>query len=353
MLVSFNRTIYMGFAILWVMAFHLGLFSLCPIVNKIANLGYLGVDIFMFLSAYGLTYSFSKNNQYWIFYKKRFLRIIPTYCIVLFIAFLFSTDFSYINVIKFVQELCMIGYFFPCLSWSFHDWYIPSICFFYILFPFLYNFLLKRTFLVYVMISILASLLSLIICYCNVKEGCFHLPQLVFFTQRIPIFLLGIYWAFLQDRFEIFIKKNYIICFIVAILSFLFILNQAQILNPILNAFIGTMPFILVLPGLFLFLDKLNNNTKIHKILYFAGTYSLELYLIHSYCQNIGISLVNEMTVQYLSNTSIIYHIVLYNGFMWVSLFVSFLLAFFFKKSINVYLTNSHRICISNKFFHL
>lgn len=58
--VSKYRTPLMGFAMLWIMLFHIGINI--PIIGTLTQKGYWGVDIFIFLSAYGLYYGYKKDN---------------------------------------------------------------------------------------------------------------------------------------------------------------------------------------------------------------------------------------------------------------------------------------------------
>ena len=61
-LLSKHRSAIMGFAILWIMLFHLHVSVDFTPFMIIKRLGYGGVDIFLFLSGFGLYYSCSKEN---------------------------------------------------------------------------------------------------------------------------------------------------------------------------------------------------------------------------------------------------------------------------------------------------
>lgn len=81
--ISYHRNSIMGIAILWIMMYHM------PYLNSIAGsligsailIGFCGVDIFFFLSSFGIYYSFQKQQTLKSFYKKRILRILPKICI--------------------------------------------------------------------------------------------------------------------------------------------------------------------------------------------------------------------------------------------------------------------------------
>lgn len=83
-----TRKVWMGFAILWIYIFHLlyfypsqNYYYYFTWIDKIFAYiykGWLGVDIFLFLSAYGLCHSYEKNSLE-IYYLNRFKRIVPIY----------------------------------------------------------------------------------------------------------------------------------------------------------------------------------------------------------------------------------------------------------------------------------
>ena len=68
--ISLNRGALMGFAIMWVFLFHVGGIGV-PWIDTFCSKGYLGVDIFFFLSGWGLCYSLSKDPNITQFYKRR------------------------------------------------------------------------------------------------------------------------------------------------------------------------------------------------------------------------------------------------------------------------------------------
>ena len=59
-LLSSYRGALMGIAIIWVMLYHLGNIDV-SVISVIFGVGYGGVDIFLFLSGFGLYFSMSKS----------------------------------------------------------------------------------------------------------------------------------------------------------------------------------------------------------------------------------------------------------------------------------------------------
>ena len=73
-----NRFFYYGLSIFLIILYHANSFGFHSPVFMPFSAGYIGVDIFMFFSAYGCCYSFEKNDLI-TFYKRRVKRIYPIY----------------------------------------------------------------------------------------------------------------------------------------------------------------------------------------------------------------------------------------------------------------------------------
>lgn len=72
-----HRTELMGFAMIVIMFFHMNFSvpSQFGILSFIKQTGYGGVDIFLFLSGYGIYHSLKKNSSLLGYYKRRAVRI--------------------------------------------------------------------------------------------------------------------------------------------------------------------------------------------------------------------------------------------------------------------------------------
>ena len=72
--ISENRVLLMALAIIFVVIYHfkcwIGGFPWY--IGIIIKYGYIGVDIFFFLSGFGLTYSFQKNNI-WVYFSTSYV----------------------------------------------------------------------------------------------------------------------------------------------------------------------------------------------------------------------------------------------------------------------------------------
>lgn len=114
-LYSKYRTPLMGIAMIMVILYHQigkpASFETINIINLVCSTFHGGTDIFIFFSGMGLYFSMKKNNNGTIhFYKRRLIRIIPCYYIViLFIAF-FSIE---TNISIILQQLSIFGFILP------------------------------------------------------------------------------------------------------------------------------------------------------------------------------------------------------------------------------------------------
>ena len=144
--VSTFRSELMGAAILWIMLFHSKMFP--PIVqhNYIGNSivyqlildGGSGVDIFLFLSGMGIYFSWEKNQNLLSFYKKRVIRILPTYISITGIYWLiyihyFSPDLSVMALLR--EWVANVSGYTWFTSGTLTFWYIPAQIIFYIAAP--------------------------------------------------------------------------------------------------------------------------------------------------------------------------------------------------------------------------
>lgn len=185
------RSSIMGVAIIWIMLFHLeGQTNIFTYMLGKANftiIGYGGVDIFLFYSGFGLYYSWQKHPSIKLFFKKRFLRILPTYWIAVF--FLYFLVLQCINWKDMLLMLTTFGFWIQKAN----EWYISAIIAFYLLFPLYMYFFQKnplKSVVIWSMFGIIASFLI----------GIIYPTIIIYFTARIPIFFIGVFFASLVSK---------------------------------------------------------------------------------------------------------------------------------------------------------
>ena len=263
----------MGFAIIIVISYHLFFKATCniPIIKGLISFGWIGVEIFMFVSGWGLYNSLKKNNNTYAFYKKRFIRIFPTYIIINIIFALIEK----ISIKDFLLRTTTLGYW---VGSSYFDWYIPCILLFYLLSPLFFRWLRlnKYTFII-ICIVIPFILAEILVSVYGVNDW----NLLLFSLTRLPIFCLGFIIA--QDDIKIS-KSLYhsmpIVTGILLVIVCLALRNENITLQTMrILAFVMTIPLCLTI---ILFLNVVNSNLL--KLFFFrCGLISLELYLIHEH----------------------------------------------------------------------
>lgn len=280
-IISKNKKALMGLSILLIIFFHSGINI--KSLSTIKSFGYIGVDIFMFLSGIGLYYSLKNNSNCIKFYKKRVSRIFPSYIPILFIASVLWYVIDFTDIFTLLSEVCgnifMIGFF--CGLGHQFNWYVQTICWFYLFAPLIFNLLnrINKNFLFNISVILLLCLL-----------GIFFIGNITLMAfSRIPIFIIGMMLANYCENTEIkkekFIKGIlYINTLFGLVLITIFYLYYKKYLW---SHGLWWYPLILVTPGLsillsriFDFLNKWKTSNFLIKVLALIGSYSFELYLL-------------------------------------------------------------------------
>lgn len=80
-IISKNRTAIMGFAMMSIMLFHQPFFYGNPFVDFFHLYGFWGVEVFLFVSGFGIVHSLKKNSLA-IYYTNRLKRLLPSCLLV-------------------------------------------------------------------------------------------------------------------------------------------------------------------------------------------------------------------------------------------------------------------------------
>ena len=262
-----NRSYLMGIAILWIVLLHL----YCWFQGKLPwwiyffSDGQTGVDIFLFLSAYGLEASYRKNG--WsIFYKNRAKRILPVYFVFLILIFgLFLNEAPIDDILKqCAAQLTGISLFQNSEFFSTHfefDWFTPALIIYYIIYPAIscvLNVLAKKNVgleIVLLIVLIFISLFALRSIQLPIKG----------FLYRLPIFILGAAtYIHLENKQTNRLLILYAIMIIGGLLS-----NQHWFLTSS------------IVPPLLLVYSMIKGDLPFKKALSLIGRHSYEVYLAH------------------------------------------------------------------------
>lgn len=223
-----NRTILMCIAILSVVFYHLALRGI-PIGRL--NIGYVGVDIFMLLSGYGIGKSLMKNSV-GQFYKNRIRRILPLWLLMILFNSLiriFNTGADILSTINnFLCDFSTLSFYINPNSLP--EWYLATLILFYIISP-AYKFLIEKTgWILLITISVIIFIYYITIGTTTWQYAC-AIPRLplyllgltcaiknkedISYYITIPLFVLGTYY-FCQNNHYIFSSCCILLCIQIA-----------------------------------------------------------------------------------------------------------------------------------------
>lgn len=236
-----HRSVWMGIAMLWIVLFHSGLIISNSLISYVREIGYGGVDIFMFASGLGAYFSYTKDHNPTSFIKRRFARLAPVY--LLFIAIWIS----YKLIMSELSIKAAIGNFlavqgFTGLGYEF-NWYITALIVVYILTPFFSGLIEK--FNSRQIFFLIAVLIAISIPFWNSHNG-------IIIVTRLPIFVIGMYFAKLSkdDSKRMTWKFAALLAGAMIVGMALLMLFFVKYSNLLWEYGLYWYPFILITPGL-------------------------------------------------------------------------------------------------------
>lgn len=246
-----NRSILMGIAMIMVVIYHF----FCQVYNPIHffNIGYVGVDLFLFLSGMGLAESYKKNSIIQ-FYKNRFFRIYPIYFIGVISSFaIFKSNWGFDDLIA---NLFTFG-FYTKGGVQRYDWYLESLFTLYLAFPLFVYFGKTRY------VGIISLFIIVAVTLYN-----FNIPWYYdCVIGRLPVFLYGILF-----KECIYSYKT------IAVIGLVLYSPCRLYISPFLASSLLTIPLIL------LFLQLIPRIlTVLRQALSYIGKHSLEIYTANLY----------------------------------------------------------------------
>lgn len=286
---SVYRSELMGIAIIIIMLFHSRDVDLIKNDKIIGNSilyrlildGNSGVDIFLFLSGMGLFFAWHKRKSLFAYYKKRILRILPTY-------FIISGIYWYFRMIKvetfhtqaeWVQKwFCNVS----CYTWIEDNdrtyWYIPFLIILYLVSPIVITLFSQGRLIRYttLIIILLGSFYAL-----DALMGTEYYDIYEIAIGRIPSFVFGCFiGSWVKEKRPMNKKWGFIILagLLVRIISKEIIAaDESLVMVQRIDDFWVGMAICMC--GCFL-ISSLESE-KVNSVLRWFGSKSLELYLLH------------------------------------------------------------------------
>lgn len=276
-LLSKYRTQLMGLAMLFILIFHTGIdVSNINILRSLKDIGDVGVDMFLLLSGIGLYFSYSTDYNKTNFYKKRVLRILPTFIPIAIIWYC-------ANKVAFGMSLSDVFLGITTLSFWIKGnvtwWFISAILILYLLTPIYIDLMNKKYKTVSLATVLIFIVIGLSIRFTFLDE---YFDYLLIFVCRIPTFLIGILVGkIIKEGHEMKINMIlvYVSTFISLIISVL-VVNPDYIYIPFALKY---YVYAILSFGICIILSKVfsKHENKKYMLLTFLGTYSLEMYLLH------------------------------------------------------------------------
>lgn len=286
----------MGLAAFLIILFHLFPASrsndaLSTSIRFIVMTGYIGVDIFFFMSGY-MAY-FSDTNDYFGYVKRKFLNIYPIF-VLSCILFIIMGKLSITKALLTLSgiELILNG-------GGSMLWFIPAIMIFYLAVPFYLKLVRKMNNIQLFIISIVVWVVIML-----VLEHFIGNHSINIFLCRLPIILTGMMFARYEGKWKI--SYRLISALLLLVTGVLLTLQFGYMVKA--NFLISDIFYVIAVPyalGLILIVDIVFSKAKSY-FLSMLGKISLELYCF----QMVFGSLIFGQAIRYVSNSILAFVIV-------------------------------------------
>ena len=261
--ITSNKLFFSGVAIMGVLLSHLIGVDQGHRFWGIFYPGFVGVDIFLFFSGYGLCRSLESNTLK-IFYQRRIKRIYPMLLLFTLLSYLIRHAVAHEHFTALDVLSNLLTFNFWGLGGFRFEWYLSFIFYLYMLFPLLYR-IVRR----WGIISIIVSFLLLFCFLYFHQDGWFY--QCAF--SRIPIFLLGIL-CYQYSTPETYKKGMYVFVLALLVMSAFFVLGFVQKFE---LAYMSA-PFLLWALA-WVCRSYIKRRDAVYRVFCFLGQYSLEIYI--------------------------------------------------------------------------
>lgn len=275
--ISRYRGELMGMAMIFIILFHVSL-PQSDMFFGLRRMGNIGVDMFFFLSGIGLWFSWTKNPSCKHFFKRRYLRIYPTWLIMASLYYI--PRFNGGDIMAWVDLIGDIT-----INWDFwlHDeltfWYIPATMMLYLFAPAYMELIKKHP--IYCWLPIVMVMWCILVQYVTPIHNIFG--HIEIFWSRVPIFFIGINMGEMVRKKEKLDGASIwmiIILFVATLASSMFLEQYRHGRFPL---YVERMLYIPLTVTTILLLNRVFRRTPkwFNRSFKFVGALSLECYLIH------------------------------------------------------------------------
>lgn len=326
-----------AFGALGVVLLHTLALSTDSNLNFIRNfLGYV-VPIFVFISGFVLSYSFKPEYTILSFYKKRFSGIILPYLIFANLYYFYAIFRGYIpehrlDFTHYIGDVMLAKTYY-------HLWFFCILFQFYLLFPFIFKFY-KKFENKSVLILLFCFGLQLFWAFLSDMKPRANLGLV--FICFLFYFILGIYFSRNYTKIFNLIKKIKLIFPLTLFLALNWIIFQIEsvkfFLAPI--SFVSAFWLFLRISNLIISKSIKDKQNIALSFLNQTATFSLGIYLVHVFCIDLSIYLVNNLFKDFIA----LQNQVIFFGLVYFS---SVILAFSFCKILSKYALSKNILGVS------
>lgn len=272
------RNLWLGAAMVLVVLFHSGFAFSCAPLRALQDVGYCGVDICLFASGIGCSYSLEKDPSALRFLKRRVKRLGPVYyCFLLpWLGLKLLSGGFPLKAVLF--NLLGIQSF---VSWAHHfNWYISVLVMVYLLAPVFQRLANCR--------GGLWKDLAVTVCLMAVGIPFLDSVDILIMVSRLPVFYLGMVYARQAKQGAVIPAVGWALHLLAALAGICVFWVSFIRFPGFLYQGLYWYPFVLIVPGFCLLLSAAADFTEKHPPLRWIsrglsaiGTYSFELYLVH------------------------------------------------------------------------
>lgn len=275
--ISRYRGELMGMAMIFIILFHVSL-PQSDMFFGLRRMGNIGVDMFLFLSGIGLWFSWTKNPSCKHFFKRRYLRIYPTWLVMASLYYI--PRFRGGDIMAWIDLIGDIT-----INWDFwlHDeltfWYIPATMMLYLFAPAYMELIRKHP--IYRWLPVVMIMWCILVQYVTPIHNIFG--HIEIFWSRVPIFFIGINMGEMvrrKDKLDGASIWMIVILFVATLTSSIFL---EQNLHGRFPLYVERMLYIPLTITTILMLNRIFRRTPkwFNNAFKFVGALSLECYLIH------------------------------------------------------------------------
>lgn len=279
-LFSRYRTELMGIAVIGVLIAHLiGLGEigsshlLIKIIGFIPRLAF--TEGFLFLSGFGLYYSFAGNGNVKEFYLRRAKRLLIPFIILSVWFFLYKDLIEMFNPLNFFLHCSSLAFWFDGNYYGM--WYISISVFLYTIFPLFYKYISKPVG------GIMTAIFVLITVILNIALQQFlpeYYDKIAIGINKIPVFIIGVYAGKLS-LYNNHTGSSFLLCLVGMFWIISYFLKNRLGYAMAIYTVSEKIVYMFAICTLFSVSEDMILTKWIRKILKWLGHYSLELYVLH------------------------------------------------------------------------